>query len=90
MPFKGDIQRHRLDLDTAIPDPESNLRSGTQPGGLPNRFGNNQAASFVNGSFHGMKNGIFDALDQAVVRLGADSSTDCYIVDPAWSLPATA
>lgn len=65
MPFEGDIQRHRLDLDAPIPDPEPDLRSGTQPGGLANRFGDDQAASFVNGSFHGTENGISDALDQA-------------------------
>lgn len=80
MPFKGDVQRYRLDLDAAIPDPESDSRSGTQPGGLANRFGDNQAASLVNGSFHGSKNGILDALDQGQGRLGADSSAGCYIV----------
>jgi len=71
MPLEGYIQGHRLDLDAAISNPESNLRSGTQPGGLTNRFGDNQAASLVNGSFHGMENGIFDALDQGA-GIGGD------------------
>ncbi len=64
MPLEGYVERDRFDLDAAIPNPESNLRSGTQPGGLANRLGDHQAAGLVNGSFHGMKNGISDALDQ--------------------------
>ena len=64
MPFKRYVQRYRLDLDSAVADQESDVGSRTQPARLTNRFGHNQAASLVDGSFHGINSGISGAIDQ--------------------------
>ena len=70
MPFKRYVQRYRLDLDSAVADPESDAGSGTQPARLTNRFGHNQAASFVDGSIHGNNSGISGAIDQVLLAAG--------------------
>ena len=62
--FKRYVQRYRLDLDSAVADPESDAGSGTQPARFTNRFGYDEAAGFVDGSCHGNNCGIFGAIDQ--------------------------